>query len=62
MKILYLLFAVFLLVLQGAPEFCQAQHPFLPCRLQGGECYYLRCPFNAKAIGSCSIRHLCCQR
>uniref|UniRef100_A0A8C8SCK8 Beta-defensin-like domain-containing protein n=1 Tax=Pelusios castaneus TaxID=367368 RepID=A0A8C8SCK8_9SAUR len=57
MKILYLLFAVFFLVLQGAP----AEH-FLFCRRQGGFCTYGACPSNSRAIGICSRFTFCCKR
>ncbi|CAM4541740.1 unnamed protein product, partial [Caretta caretta] len=61
MKILYLLFTVFLLVLQGAPEFLQAESPYLQCRLHGGDCYLKRCHFNFEAIGICDKYQVCCK-
>ncbi|XP_067425852.1 spheniscin-1-like [Emydura macquarii macquarii] len=61
MKILYLLFAVFFLVLQGAPEFSEAQNARI-CRLKRGFCAFRRCPFNSRPIGSCGRRILCCRR
>ncbi|CAM4529839.1 unnamed protein product, partial [Eretmochelys imbricata] len=61
MKILYLLFAVFFLVLQDAPEFSEAQDPFKLCRSRRGFCSYKRCPFNSKLISRCAGRFLCCR-
>ncbi|CAM5131027.1 unnamed protein product, partial [Natator depressus] len=61
MKILYLLFAVFFLVLQDAPEFSQAENPSLQCRLHGGDCYLKRCPSDFEAIGICDNYQVCCK-
>ncbi|XP_067401076.1 antimicrobial peptide THP1-like [Emydura macquarii macquarii] len=57
MKILYLVFAVFFLVLQGAP----GQNARI-CRRRGGFCGFGRCPFNSRPIGSCGRWILCCRR
>ncbi|XP_074919523.1 gallinacin-9-like [Chelonoidis abingdonii] len=62
MKILYLLVAIFFLVLQGMPEFSEAQNPFKLCKYRGGSCSYKRCPFNSKVVGICGGRFVCCRR
>uniref|UniRef100_A0A452HDM6 Beta-defensin-like domain-containing protein n=1 Tax=Gopherus agassizii TaxID=38772 RepID=A0A452HDM6_9SAUR len=61
MKILYLLFALVFLVLQGAPEFSQAWRSSKRCRRAGGFCFSGPCPSNAKLIGICSRKYSCCK-
>ncbi|XP_026517292.1 beta-defensin 1-like [Terrapene carolina triunguis] len=63
MKIIYLLFAVVFLVLQGVPEFSKAQNLTVRCKLQGGHCFFGSCPSNRRRIGRCSPNgYFCCQR
>ncbi|XP_053878881.1 gallinacin-5-like [Malaclemys terrapin pileata] len=63
MKIIYLLFAVVFLVLQGVPEFSKAQKLSKRCKLRGGFCSFLTCPFKTIRIGRCSnLALFCCQR
>nr|XP_042704876.1 gallinacin-10-like [Chrysemys picta bellii] len=59
MKILYLLFAVVLLLFQAAPE---ARIP--SCRFLGGYCIRprQRCPSGRFLNGPCGFRERCCKR
>uniref|UniRef100_A0A803Y4W4 Beta-defensin-like domain-containing protein n=1 Tax=Meleagris gallopavo TaxID=9103 RepID=A0A803Y4W4_MELGA len=63
MRILYLLLAVLLVVLQGV-----AGQPLIPntmhtCSLRRGVCRYGRCPVLYYQIGSCgAVRSSCCVR
>uniref|UniRef100_A0A8C0FW28 Beta-defensin-like domain-containing protein n=1 Tax=Chelonoidis abingdonii TaxID=106734 RepID=A0A8C0FW28_CHEAB len=59
MKILYLLFAVFFLVLQA---FSQAQNSSFLCKRLWGTCVLRRCPPNWRFIGRCSSVQVCCVR
>ncbi|KAG6934150.1 avian beta-defensin 4 [Chelydra serpentina] len=62
MKILYLLFALVFLVLQGAPEFSQARSSRRRCRRAGGICFSGPCPRNYRFAGICSRKYSCCQQ
>ncbi|XP_008938863.1 PREDICTED: gallinacin-3-like, partial [Merops nubicus] len=55
MKILYLLFAVFLLLVQGAAG------STLGCSQRGGYCTFGRCRYPARSIGRCSVFRSCCR-
>ncbi|NXW14774.1 AMP1 protein, partial [Circaetus pectoralis] len=55
MKILYLLFPFFLLLIQSA-----AGGSF-QCRQRGGYCNFGRCQYPAKPIGRCSGFRQCCR-
>ncbi|XP_069661674.1 spheniscin-2-like isoform X1 [Haliaeetus albicilla] len=55
MKILYLLFPFFLLLIQSA-----AGNPFR-CRRQGGHCTLGRCHYPSTPVGICSRSHICCR-
>ncbi|XP_075353349.1 spheniscin-2-like [Mycteria americana] len=57
MKILYLLFPFFLLLIQGA-----AGGNSILCRRRGGFCASRRCRYPATPIGRCSIFRPCCRR
>ncbi|XP_072782377.1 spheniscin-1-like [Taeniopygia guttata] len=53
MKILFLLFPLLLLLVQGAAA---------GCRQRGGYCTYGRCNFPARPIGRCTLYSVCCRR
>nr|AIW00368.1 defensin 3 [Nipponia nippon]AIW00375.1 defensin [Nipponia nippon] len=55
MKILYLLFPFFLLLVQGA-----AGSPFR-CIQRGGYCSFGDCRYPARSIGRCSRFQQCCK-
>uniref|UniRef100_A0A8C3PR35 Beta-defensin-like domain-containing protein n=1 Tax=Calidris pygmaea TaxID=425635 RepID=A0A8C3PR35_9CHAR len=55
MKILYLLFSIFLLLIQGS-----AGNQF-GCRQRGGYCTLGRCPRIHISLGRCSIFYACCK-
>ncbi|CAM4529798.1 unnamed protein product, partial [Eretmochelys imbricata] len=61
MKILYLLFTVVFLVLQGVSEFSQAERSTLACGELGGACFPLRCPSNSVHVRSCYPQGVCCR-
>uniref|UniRef100_A0A8B9PCV5 Beta-defensin-like domain-containing protein n=1 Tax=Apteryx owenii TaxID=8824 RepID=A0A8B9PCV5_APTOW len=56
MRILYLLFPFFLLLLQGAAGSVSV------CRRRGGVCVFGGCRYPTTAIGRCSRLHYCCKR
>ncbi|NXP85183.1 AMP1 protein, partial [Passerina amoena] len=56
MKILFLLFPLILLLVQGASGERQTG-----CRQRGGYCTYGRCDFPARPIGRCSLYSVCCK-
>uniref|UniRef100_A0A8C3I686 Beta-defensin-like domain-containing protein n=1 Tax=Chrysemys picta bellii TaxID=8478 RepID=A0A8C3I686_CHRPI len=62
MKILYLLFSIFFLVLQSSPGFTQGINTPFACRRAGGFCRRGRCPPNFRRIGSCGFGQSCCKR
>nr|AJW76486.1 beta-defensin 118 beta [Garrulax canorus] len=53
MKILFLLFPLILLLVQGASA---------GCRQRGGRCTYGRCNFPERPIGRCTLYSVCCKR
>ncbi|XP_068793029.1 gallinacin-3-like [Struthio camelus] len=55
MRILYLLFPFFLLLLQGAAGSASS------CRRRGGFCVFGGCRFPTKNIGKCSTFVHCCK-
>ncbi|XP_034619769.1 beta-defensin 4A-like [Trachemys scripta elegans] len=62
MKILYLLFAVFFLVLQSFPGFTRSDPKNIKeCLKAGGICFPFGCPFS-KRIGRCSPGVRCCKK
>ncbi|XP_053880176.1 defensin beta 4A-like [Malaclemys terrapin pileata] len=62
MKILYLLFAVFFLVLQSFPGFTRSDPKNIKeCLKAGGICFPFGCPFS-KRIGRCSPGIRCCKK
>uniref|UniRef100_A0A8U7M0X9 Beta-defensin-like domain-containing protein n=1 Tax=Corvus moneduloides TaxID=1196302 RepID=A0A8U7M0X9_CORMO len=56
MKILFLLFPLILLLVQGAAGTSTA------CSLRGGHCAFRSCPYPAQPIGRCSPLTVCCKR
>uniref|UniRef100_A0A8C4K6I0 Beta-defensin-like domain-containing protein n=1 Tax=Dromaius novaehollandiae TaxID=8790 RepID=A0A8C4K6I0_DRONO len=56
MRILYLLFPFFLLLLQGAAG------SYNSCRRRGGFCTFGHCRFSDRIIASCPRFHQCCRR
>ncbi|NXG66684.1 AMP1 protein, partial [Hemiprocne comata] len=56
MKILYLLFPFFLLLIQGAAG------SSIGCRKKRGFCSIGRCRYPSIRIGKCSIFRPCCRR
>ncbi|NWT77456.1 AMP1 protein, partial [Prunella himalayana] len=56
MKILFLLFPLLLLLVQGAAGNAMV------CRRQGGFCSRRSCPHDTSLVGRCSPRLLCCRR
>ncbi|CAM4639089.1 unnamed protein product, partial [Lepidochelys kempii] len=60
MKIVYLLFAVFFLVLQSTPGFTFIKNPFA-CVRAGGFCTYT-CYTKYSWFGSCGSGQTCCRR
>ncbi|XP_069706945.1 spheniscin-1-like [Phaenicophaeus curvirostris] len=57
MKILYLLFSFFLLLLHGAAETVS----FTSCVHRGGYCTFGHCTYPATPIGRCSALTTCCK-
>uniref|UniRef100_A0A8C0BLB0 Beta-defensin-like domain-containing protein n=1 Tax=Buteo japonicus TaxID=224669 RepID=A0A8C0BLB0_9AVES len=55
MKILYLLFPFFLLLIQSAAGDSSQ------CTRRGGRCT-LRCRYPSTPIGRCSVSRICCKR
>uniref|UniRef100_A0A8C3FMP5 Beta-defensin-like domain-containing protein n=1 Tax=Chrysemys picta bellii TaxID=8478 RepID=A0A8C3FMP5_CHRPI len=61
MKILYLLFAAFFLVLQSSPGFTQGITDPIACRRARGFCRRTCYPYF-RSIGICGIVQSCCRR
>ncbi|NXO45003.1 AMP1 protein, partial [Locustella ochotensis] len=62
MKILFLLFPLLLLLVQGASgERGRGEMGETGCRQRGGYCTYGRCNFPARPIGRCSLYSVCCK-
>uniref|UniRef100_A0A803V1Z9 Beta-defensin-like domain-containing protein n=1 Tax=Ficedula albicollis TaxID=59894 RepID=A0A803V1Z9_FICAL len=55
MKILFLLFPLILLLVQGAAGNSSA------CRRRGGFCTFGRCRYPTTPVGSCSALKVCCK-
>ncbi|NXH24649.1 AMP1 protein, partial [Myiagra hebetior] len=55
MKILFLLFTLILLLVQGAAG------SELSCQLRGGICFSKKCIAPSRAIGRCDGKRLCCK-
>nr|AUG31304.1 antimicrobial-peptide [Alligator sinensis] len=60
MRVLYLLFAVSILMSQLAAGFPQIG--YFHCQQNKGQCFKHICPPNTKYIGSCKQLGNCCQR
>ncbi|XP_031960012.1 gallinacin-1-like [Corvus moneduloides] len=56
MKILFLLFPLILLLVQGAAGIKNA------CQLLGGYCAFWKCRPPTRRIGNCSAFTICCKR
>uniref|UniRef100_A0A663EK84 Beta-defensin-like domain-containing protein n=1 Tax=Aquila chrysaetos chrysaetos TaxID=223781 RepID=A0A663EK84_AQUCH len=56
MKILYLLFPFFLLLIQSAAGYSSQ------CRRRGGYCSFSVCRYPSRPIGRCSGYRQCCRR
>uniref|UniRef100_A0A8C3PR33 Beta-defensin-like domain-containing protein n=1 Tax=Calidris pygmaea TaxID=425635 RepID=A0A8C3PR33_9CHAR len=56
MKILYLLFSIFFLLIQGS-----AGESTIGCRLRRGYCTFGHCRYPARHIGRCSGFQKCCK-
>uniref|UniRef100_A0A8D2LZN0 Beta-defensin-like domain-containing protein n=2 Tax=Passerellidae TaxID=1729112 RepID=A0A8D2LZN0_ZONAL len=56
MKILFLLFPLILLLVQGAAG------DIITCRRKGGSCSFLPCRYPTRAVGRCSSVQVCCIR
>ncbi|NXQ77845.1 AMP1 protein, partial [Quiscalus mexicanus] len=54
MKILFLLFPLILLSVQGAAG------NIITCRRRGGFCSFGRCNYPMRAVGRCSTVEVCC--
>uniref|UniRef100_A0A452IAW7 Beta-defensin-like domain-containing protein n=1 Tax=Gopherus agassizii TaxID=38772 RepID=A0A452IAW7_9SAUR len=61
MKILYLLFALFFLVLQSSPGFTQFINNSFACRRARGSCRRF-CIGRYRLIGTCGQGQNCCRR
>ncbi|CAM4529760.1 unnamed protein product, partial [Lepidochelys olivacea] len=61
MKIVYLLFAVFFLVLQSSPGFTQFINSPALCKRARGSCRRI-CYGKYRLIGSCGSGQNCCKR
>ncbi|NXI31845.1 AMP1 protein, partial [Sterrhoptilus dennistouni] len=55
MKILFLLFPLILLLVQGAAG------SRLQCRQKKGICYFVRCRPPLRSIGRCTLLAVCCK-
>ncbi|XP_068792640.1 gallinacin-1 alpha-like [Struthio camelus] len=60
MRILYLLFPFFLLLLQGAAGLSQLPVNEAQCRQVGGYCGLRICNFPSRFLGLCTRNHPCC--
>uniref|UniRef100_A0A8C3HSJ9 Beta-defensin-like domain-containing protein n=1 Tax=Chrysemys picta bellii TaxID=8478 RepID=A0A8C3HSJ9_CHRPI len=62
MKILYLLFALFFLVVQSSAQGYDRDIPGLArCLARGGGCYLFRCPPRTVLFGRCTRYNPCCR-
>ncbi|XP_061317013.1 gallinacin-8-like [Pezoporus flaviventris] len=62
MKILYLFFAIFLLMLQGTLGFMRAPNNDVQCKQAGGTCSTDLCPLpNMRPFGRCQQGVPCCR-
>ncbi|XP_064503489.1 gallinacin-1-like [Pseudopipra pipra] len=55
MKILYLLFPLLLLLVQGAAAWDNT----LKCKSTGGFCAFVKCPSGTRAAGKCTSTYCC---
>uniref|UniRef100_A0A8B9N467 Beta-defensin-like domain-containing protein n=1 Tax=Accipiter nisus TaxID=211598 RepID=A0A8B9N467_9AVES len=55
MKILYLLFPFFLLLIQSAAG------DIFQCKRRGGHCILGKCRYPSTAVGKCTRSHVCCR-
>ncbi|NXV45046.1 AMP1 protein, partial [Uria aalge] len=62
MRILYLLFPFFLLLVQGAAGSSLAPRSEAECYRQKGFCGFLKCPFFFTVSGKCSRFFFCCKK
>ncbi|XP_074434483.1 ostricacin-2-like [Larus michahellis] len=62
MRILYLLFPFFLLLVQGAAGSSLAPGNKKECQRQKGFCGFLNCPFPFIVNGKCSRFFFCCKK
>ncbi|NXY77187.1 AMP1 protein, partial [Glareola pratincola] len=62
MRILFLLFLFFLLLVQGAAGSSLAPGNKKQCERQKGFCGFLKCPFLFRIDGKCSRFFFCCKR
>ncbi|XP_068793030.1 ostricacin-2 [Struthio camelus] len=61
MRILYLLFPFFLLLLQGSAGFSFAPGNKAECEREKGYCGFLKCSFPFVVSGKCSRFFFCCK-
>ncbi|NWH83232.1 AMP1 protein, partial [Piaya cayana] len=62
MRILYLLFPLFLFLVQGAAGSTAGPRNERQCRKQNGFCALLKCPAFSTITGKCSTFYFCCNR
>ncbi|NXG66681.1 AMP1 protein, partial [Hemiprocne comata] len=62
MRILYLLFPFFLLMVQGAAGSSRAPRNMKECNQAKGYCGFLKCSFPFVINGKCSRFFFCCKR
>ncbi|NXK81613.1 AMP1 protein, partial [Amazona guildingii] len=62
MRILYLLFPLFLLLAQGAAGSSLAPGNKAQCHRENGFCAILKCPFPYVISGRCTKFSFCCKR
>uniref|UniRef100_A0A663MJY7 Beta-defensin-like domain-containing protein n=2 Tax=Athene cunicularia TaxID=194338 RepID=A0A663MJY7_ATHCN len=62
MRILYLLFPFFLLMVQGAAGSFLAPGNKEECKRQNGYCGFLKCSFPFVISGKCSRFFFCCKK
>ncbi|NXN26213.1 AMP1 protein, partial [Nycticryphes semicollaris] len=62
MRILYLLFPFFLLLLQGAAGYTLVPGDKKECEQQNGFCGFLKCPTIFFISGKCSRFFFCCKK
>ncbi|XP_014803873.1 PREDICTED: spheniscin-1-like [Calidris pugnax] len=61
MKILYLLFSIFFLLIQGSAASPMDAKSTIGCRLRRGYCTFGQCRYPARHIGRCSGFQKCCK-